>query len=108
MRKCDNAVVGDKLTDYKSSVRGCNVIMEQPIARAPQFRSFSLNVLPQTAKNIPVEPGVRGLPFRGKFMMHKPSSDQNHDELAIGCAAAPPLLRYWGSWSLQLRNSCLV
>jgi hypothetical protein len=35
--------------------------MEQPIARAPQFRSFSPNVLPQTAKNIAVELGVHGL-----------------------------------------------
>jgi hypothetical protein len=53
MRKCDNAVVGEKLTRYENSVRGCIVIMVQPIARAPQFRSFSPNALPQTAKNIP-------------------------------------------------------
>jgi hypothetical protein len=55
MRKCDNVVVGEKLTCCESSVRGCVVIMEQPIARAPQFRSFSPNVLPQMVKNIPYD-----------------------------------------------------
>jgi hypothetical protein len=39
MQTCDNAVVGEKLTCCESSVRGCVVIMEQPIACAPQFRS---------------------------------------------------------------------
>jgi hypothetical protein len=39
--------------------------MEQPIARAPQFRSISPNVLPQTAKNIAVELGVHGLALGG-------------------------------------------
>jgi len=63
MRKCDNAVVGEKLTRYETSVRRCIVITEQPVARAPQFRSFSPNVLPQTAKNIAVELGVHGLAF---------------------------------------------
>jgi hypothetical protein len=44
--------------------------MEQPIAHAPQFRSFLPNVLPQTAKNISVELGVHVLAFGGKFMVH--------------------------------------
>ena len=48
---------------YESLVRGCIVIMEQPIARTAQFSSFSPNVLPQTAKNIAVELGVHGLAF---------------------------------------------
>jgi hypothetical protein len=74
MQKCDNAVVGEKLTCYKSMVRGCIVIMEQPIARTPQFRSFSPNVLPQMAKNIAVEPGVHGLAFGGIFMVHNASN----------------------------------
>jgi hypothetical protein len=65
MRKCNNAVVAEKLRRYESSARGCTVIMEQPIARAPHFRSFSPNVLPQTAKNIAVEPGVHGLALGG-------------------------------------------
>jgi hypothetical protein len=80
MRKGDNAVVGEKFTRYESSVRGCIVIMEQPIARAPQFRSFSPNVLPQTAKSIAVELGVHGLAFGGKFMVHSPSNVEKHDE----------------------------
>jgi hypothetical protein len=74
MWKCDKAFVGEKLTRYESSVRGCIVIMEQPIARAPQFRSFSPNVLPQTVKNIAVELGVHHLAFRDKFMVHYPSN----------------------------------
>jgi hypothetical protein len=48
--------------------------MEQPFARTPQFRSFSPNVLPQTAKNIAVELGVHSLAFGGKFMVHNPSN----------------------------------
>jgi len=105
MRKCDNAFVGEKLTRYKSSVRGCIVIMEQPIARAPQFRSFLPNVLPQTAKNTAVELGVHGLAFGDKFMMHNPSNVEKHDEHALGRAAVLPcLLRSWGSWVLPLRR----
>jgi hypothetical protein len=46
--------VGEKLTRYESSVIGCTVIVEQPIAHTPQFRSFSPNALPQTAKNTAV------------------------------------------------------
>ena len=97
MRKCDNAVVGEKLALYESSVRGCIVIMEQPIARVPQFRSFLLSVLPQTAKNIAVELGIHSLAFRGKFKVHIPSNVETHDEHALGRAAALPLLQSWGS-----------
>jgi len=105
MRKCDNAVVGEKLMRYKSSVRGCIVIMEQPIAHTPQFRSFSPNVLPQTVKNAEVELSVHGLAFGGKFKVHNPSNVEKHDEHALGRAAAlPRLLRSWGSWALPLRR----
>ena len=105
MQKCDNAVVGEKLTRYESLVRGCTVIMQQPIARAPQFWSFPPNVLPQTAKNTAVELGVHGLAFGDKFMAHNPSNVEKHDEHAIGRAAAlPRLLGSWGSWALPLRR----
>ena len=77
---------------YESSVGGGTVIMEQPIVRAPQFRSFSPNVLPQTAKNIAVELGVHGLAFGDKFMVHNPSNVEKHDEHALGRAAALPRL----------------
>jgi hypothetical protein len=70
MQKCDNAVVGEKLTRYENSVSGCIVIMEQPIAGAPHFRSLSPNVLPHTAKNIAVELGIHGLAFGGKLKVH--------------------------------------
>jgi len=62
--------------------------MEQPVALAPQFRSFSPNVLPQTAKNIAVEPGVHGLAVRGIFMVHNPLNVEKHDEHAFGRTAA--------------------
>jgi len=105
MRKCDNAFVGEKLTRYKSLVRGCIVIMEQPVAHAPQFRSFLPNVLPQRAKNIAVELGVHGQAFGNKFMVHNPSNVKKHDEHALGRAAAlPRLLWSWGSWALPLRR----
>ena len=74
MQKCDNAFVSEKLTRYENSVRGSIVIMEQLIARTPQFRSFSSNVHPQTAKNIAVELGVHVLAFGDKFMVHNPSN----------------------------------
>ena len=103
MRKCDNAVVGEKLTRYESSVRGYIVIMEQPIAHAPQFRLFSLNVLPKTAQSTAVEPGVHCLALGGKFMVHNPSNVEKHDEHALGrTVALPCLLRPWGSWALPL------
>jgi len=105
MRKCDNAVVGEKLTSYESSLRGCIVIMEQPIARTPQFMSFSLNVLPQTAKNTAVELSIHGLAFGGKFMVHIPSNVEKHDEHALGRAVALScLLQSCGSWALPLQR----
>jgi hypothetical protein len=67
MRKCDNAVVDEKFTCYENLVTDCIVIMEQPIARAPHFRSLSLNVLTQTVNNIAVELGVYGLAFGRKL-----------------------------------------
>ena len=104
MRKCGNVVVGKKLTCCESSVRGC-VVMEQPIARAPQFRSFSPNALAQTAKNTAVELGDHGLALGDKFMVHNPSNVEKHDEHAFDRAAAlPRLLRSWGSWTLPLRR----
>jgi hypothetical protein len=105
MRMCDNDFVGEKITRYESSVRGCIVIMEQPIARTPQFRSFSPNVLPQTAKNIAIELGVHGLAFGDKFMVHNPSNVEKHDEHALGRAAAlSHLLWSWEYCALPLQT----
>ena len=104
MWKCDNAVVDEKLTHYESLVSGC-IVMEQAIVRMPHFWSISPNVLPQTVKKTAVEPGVHGLAFRGKFMVHNPSNVKKHDEHALGRAAAlRHLLRSWGSWALPLRR----
>jgi hypothetical protein len=76
--------------------------MEQPIVRAPHFRSLSPNVLPQTAKNIAVELGVHGLAFGGKLKVHNHTNVEKHDEHALGRAADLPRLRFWGSWALPL------
>jgi len=109
MQNCDNAVVGEKLMYYESSVRGCIVIMKQPIACAPQFRLFLLNVLAETAKNIAVELGIHGLAFGGKFLVHNSSNIEKHDEHALGRAAAlPHLLRFWGFWALPLRRLLFI
>ena len=72
-------------------MRGCVVIMEQPIARAPQFRLFWRNVLPQIAKNAAVELGVHGLAFGGKFKVHNSSNVEKHDEHALGRAPSSVL-----------------
>jgi hypothetical protein len=102
MWKCDNAVVGEKLIRYKNLVSGCIVIMEQPIACAPHFRSLSPNVFPQTAKNIAVELGVHGLAFGGKLKVHNHLNVEKHDEHGLGRAANLPRLWSWGSWALPL------
>jgi hypothetical protein len=97
--------VGEKLTRYESLVKGCIVIMEQPIDHATKYRSFSPNILSQTAKNIVVELSVHALAFGYKFMVHIPSNVEKHDEHALGRAAAlPHRLRSWGSWALPLRR----
>jgi len=80
MQKCD---VGEKLVHYESLVRRCIVIMEQPIARVPQFGSFSPNVLPQTVKNIAVELGVHGLAFGDKFKVHNSRMSKNTSMLLV-------------------------
>jgi hypothetical protein len=102
VRKCYSAVMGEKITRYESSVSGCIVIMGHPIARAPQFRSFSLNVLPQTAKNIAVELGVHVPAFGGKFKVQHSSNVEKHDEHVLSRAAALSRLRSWGSLVLPL------
>lgn len=38
MQECDDTIEGEKITCYKSTVRRCIVVMEQPIACEPQFR----------------------------------------------------------------------
>ena len=92
-------------TCCESPVRGCVVVMQQPIARAPQFRSFSPNVLPQTAKNTAIELGIHGLALGEKFMVHNPSNVEKHDDHAFECGAAlPRLLRSWEFWTLPLRR----
>jgi hypothetical protein len=70
--------------------------MEQPIARALQFRSFLPNVHPQTAKNTAVELGVHGLAFRSKFMVDNPTSVEKHDEeLVSKLFDTPTYLLFW-------------
>ena len=89
---------------YDCSVRGCVVLLERQIARTPQFKSCSPNVLPQMAKNTTVEPVVHGLAFRAKVMVHNPSDVGKQDEHGLGRAVAlPHLLQSWGSWALPLR-----
>jgi hypothetical protein len=78
--------------------------MEQPIVRVPQFRSFSPNVLPQTAKNTEVELDVHGLAFGGKFKVHNPLNVEKHEHALGHAAALPHLLQSWGSWALPLRR----
>jgi len=70
MREYGNVVVGEKLTCCESSERGCVIIMELSIALAPQFRSFSSNVIPQTAKNTALELGNL-LNCSPAILMHK-------------------------------------
>jgi hypothetical protein len=89
---------------YENSVSGCIVIMEQPTACTPHFRSLSPNVLPQTVKNIAVELGVHSLAFRGKLKVHNHSNVEKHDKHALGRATDLPRLRSWGSWALPLRR----
>ena len=86
-------------------MRGCIVIMEQLIARMPQFRSFSPNIPPSDGEEHCSRTGVHGLALRGKFMVHNPSNVEKQDEHALGRAAAlPRLLWSWGSWALPLRR----
>jgi hypothetical protein len=66
--------------------------MEQPIVRAPHFRSLSPNVLPQTAKNIAVELGVHGLAFGGKLKVHNRWNVEKYCEHALGRLADLPRL----------------
>jgi len=106
MRKCDNYVVGEKLTRYESSLRGFIVIMEQPIARMPQFRSFSPNIRPQTAMNIAVGLGVHDLAFGGKFVVHNPSNVQKNT-MSMLLVELRLCLAFFGlgdPWALPLRR----
>ena len=109
MQKCDNAVVGEKLTRYESLVRGCIVIMEQPIASVPQFRSFSLNVFPQMAKNTAVELGVHGLALRANSRCTIPRMSKNTKSMLL--VALQLCLAFFGLGDPGLfhcKDCCLV
>jgi hypothetical protein len=62
-------VVGEKLTNEECSVTGC-IVLENPILRAPQIRSLSLNGLPQTPQNFAVKLRVDGLALGDEFTMN--------------------------------------
>jgi hypothetical protein len=107
MRKCDNAAVGEKLARYESLVRGCIVIMEKRTVRAPQFRLFLSNVLPQTAKNTAVELGIHGLAFGSKFMVHNPSNVKKHnEELVLKLFDTPTYISGFLSWTQRTLTLC--
>jgi hypothetical protein len=47
MRKCGNVVVVEKLTCCESSLRGCVVVMQQPIARILRIIPVSMHFSPK-------------------------------------------------------------
>jgi hypothetical protein len=72
-------VVGVKLTNEECSVTRCIVVVENPILRALQIRSLSLNVLPQTLQNFAVKL-LDGLALGDEFAMNNAADVEKHDE----------------------------
>jgi hypothetical protein len=62
------------------SVTGCIVFMENPILRAPQIWSLSLNVLLETPQNFTVKLCVDGLALGDKFVMNNDADVEKQDE----------------------------
>jgi hypothetical protein len=54
--------------------------VENPILRAPQIRSLSPNVLPQTPQNFAVKLCVDGLALGNEFAMNNAPDAEKHDE----------------------------
>jgi hypothetical protein len=54
--------------------------MENSVLRAPQIRSLSPNVLPQTSQNFTVELCVDGLALEDKFEMNNATDVEKHGE----------------------------
>jgi hypothetical protein len=73
-------VVGKKLTSKECAVTGCIVVMENPILRAPQIRSLSLNVLPEMLQNIAVKLCVDSLALGDEFAMNNATDVEKHVE----------------------------
>jgi hypothetical protein len=61
------------------SVTGC-IVMENPVLSAPQIRSLSPNVLPQTLQNFTVKLCVDGLALGDKFAMNSAVDVEKHYE----------------------------
>ena len=90
---------------YKSSVRGCVVIMTHPVALAPQFRPFPPNVLLKTPQNVAIQFAVDGLTPGDEFMVNNPANVGQNDEQSHGRTAdLSRLLRSWRCWALPLRR----
>jgi hypothetical protein len=73
-------VVGEKLTNEECSVTRCIVVVENPILHAPQIRSLSPNVLPQTPQNFAIKLFVDSLALGDKFAMNNAADVEKHDE----------------------------
>jgi hypothetical protein len=54
--------------------------VENPILRAPQIRSLSPNVLPQTLQNFAVKLFVDGLALGDELAMNNAADVEKHDE----------------------------
>jgi hypothetical protein len=54
--------------------------VENPILRAPQIRSLSLNVFPQTPQNSAVKLCVDGLALGDEFAMNSVTDVEKRDE----------------------------
>jgi hypothetical protein len=66
-------------------VTGRIVVVENPILRAPQIRSRSQNVLPQTPQNFAAKLCVDGLALGDKFAMNNAANVEKYDEQTLCC-----------------------
>lgn len=85
--------VAEIMALFQCVVGGCVVVMEQPVAFLPQFRSFGLDVLPETRHNAEVERSINRLTVGNNFPMHHPVNVKEDDELDLElapCRIHPP------------------
>ncbi len=66
--------------------------VEEPSCRAPEFRSFASNILPQTPQNVMIVLCINSLTLANKFMVNDSVNVKENHQHALGCPLQTQLL----------------
>jgi hypothetical protein len=75
-----NIFGGQKMLHSQSGVRGCIVVMEHPVVRAPSAWPLPPHVLPKLPQDVAVELRIDSLTCKHEFLMDNPVNIEKADQ----------------------------